>query len=240
MNQTLAEAGAANTARQSVRDKGLALKADVVNLGKGLPAQAAAGAGSSVAASGTALSGTQASNAQALAAPSIVSQGYSGAMQGYAGQASTLNQQYGLQLDAWKAQQQANAQGAAGIGSFLGGIASMFTFPSDENVKHDKADIADGKALDAVNNMPVTEWTYDEGVGDGGRHVGPMAQDFQRETGKGDGKSIAVQDAIGILMKATQDLDRKVVRMADVIGLGDTPAPRQKAKQQQSDVRMAA
>lgn len=240
MNQTLAEAGAANTARQAVRDKGLALKADVVNLGKGLPATAAAGAAGSVSASGTALSGNQATNAQALAAPSIVSQGYGGAMQGYAGQASTLNQQYGLQLDAWKAQQQANAQGAAGIGSFLGGIASMFTFPSDENVKHDKAEIEDGKALDAVNNMPVTEWTYDQGVGDGGRHVGPMAQDFQRETGKGDGKSIAVQDAIGILMKATQDLDRKVDRMADVIGLGDAPVARPKAKQQQSDVRMAA
>jgi len=240
MNQTLAEAGAANSARQSVRDKGLALQADVVNLGKGLPATAAAGAAGSVSASGTALSGNQATNSQALAAPGIMSQGYSGAMQGYAGMGSTLTQQYGLQLDAWKAQQQANAQGAAGIGSFLGGVASMFSFPSDENVKHDKEEIGDGKALDAVNNMPVTEWTYDEGVGDGGRHVGPMAQDFQRETGKGDGKSIAVQDAIGILMKATQDLDRKVDRMANVIGLGDAPVARPKAKQQQSDVRMAA
>jgi len=100
--------------------------------------------------------------------------------------------------------------------------------------------VPEGKALDAVNNMPVTEWTYDQGVGDSGRHVGPMAQDFQRETGKGDGKSIAVQDAIGILMKATQDLDRKVDRMADVIGLGDAPAPRRKPTQQQSDERMAA
>src|SRR5690606_32990626 len=109
-----------------VRDKGLALKADVVNLGRGLPASAAAGAAGSVAASGTALSGNQATNAQALAAPGIVSQGYSGAMQGYAGMGSTLNQQYGLQLDGWKAEQQMKAQGAAGVGSFLGGIASMF------------------------------------------------------------------------------------------------------------------
>ncbi len=235
MNATLAEASAANMARSTVRDKGLALKADVANLGRGLPAQAAAGAGSSVAASGTALSGNQATNAQALAAPGIVSQGYSGAMQGYAGMGSTLNQQYGLQLDAWKAEQQMKAQSASGIGSFLGGIAGMFKFPSDENVKHDKADVPEGKALEAVNNMPVTEWTYDEGVGDGGEHIGPMAQDFQRETGKGDGKSIAVQDAIGISMKAIQDLDEKVTRLADAVGIGSA-AP----KKAQSKMKVAA
>ncbi|CUX20285.1 hypothetical protein AGR7C_Cc150075 [Agrobacterium deltaense Zutra 3/1] len=101
LGTTLAEAGAANTSRQAVRDKGLALKADVANLGKGLPAQAAAGAGGSVAASGTALGGAQGTNSQALAASTIMNAGYGGAMQGYAGQASTLNQQYGLQLEGW-------------------------------------------------------------------------------------------------------------------------------------------
>ncbi|PZU85223.1 MAG: hypothetical protein DI528_12875 [Shinella sp.] len=232
MNIALAEAGAANTARQSVRDKGLALQADVVNLGKGLPATAAAGAAGSVSASGTALSGTQASNAQALAAPSIVSQGYQGAMSGYAGMGSTLNQQYGLQLDAWRTQQQLDAQNAGGLGSFLGGITGLL-FKSDENVKHDVEDIPEGAGLDAVRNMPVTEWTYDEGEGDGGRHVGPMAQDFQRETGKGDGRSIAVQDAIGVTMKAVQDLDQKIDALADVvaIGLGRGDTGRQKKKQ---------
>lgn len=226
MNTTLAEAGAANTARQAVRDKGLALKADVVNLGRGLPAQAAAGAGSSVAASGTALSGNQATNAQALAAPSIVSQGYSGAMQGYSGMGSTLNQQYGIQSQNWQASQQLAGQNAAGIGSFLGGAMGLIF--SDENIKHDKAEVPEGAALEAVNNMPVTEWTYDEGVADEGRHVGPMAQDFQKQTGKGDGKTIAVQDAIGVTMKAVQDLDKKVTRMSEAIGLGNRTAGKPK------------
>lgn len=239
MNQTLAEAGAANTARQAVRDKGLALKADVVNLGKGLPANAAAGAAGSVAASGTALSGNQATNGQALAAPGIVSQGYQGAMQGYAGQASTLNQQYGLQLQAWQAQQQASAQNAAGIGSFLGGIGGLIF--SDEDWKEDKEPIEDGKALDAVNEMPVEEWTYKPGVADEGRHVGTYAGDFQKATGKGDGHTIPVQDAIGITMKAVQDLDQKVERIADVIGLGPQPQqPAKKAKTQQPEMRIAA
>tara|TARA_R110002012_G_scaffold315261_1_gene528898 strand:+ start:11568 stop:12737 length:1170 start_codon:yes stop_codon:yes gene_type:complete len=239
LNTTLMEAGAANTARSTVRDKGLALKADVVNLGKGLPATAAAGAAGSVSASGTALAGNQSTNAQALAAPSIVSQGYSGAMQGYAGQAQTLNQQYGLQLDAWKAEKAADGQSAAGIGSFLGGVAGMFSFPSDPDVKENKEPIKDGEALDAVNNMPVEEWDYKEGVADGGRHVGAYADDFKRETGKGDGKSIVAQDAIGITMKAVQDLDKKVTKIADAIGLagvGASKAPKRKT----SDMMVAA
>lgn len=225
LGATLAEAGAANTARQAVRDKGLALKADVANLGKGLPAQAAAGAAGSVAASGTALGGSQATNSQALAASTILNAGYGGAMQGYAGQAGTLNQQYGLQLDAWKTQQQMNAQSASGIGSFLGGIGGLIF--SDEEVKENKEEIEDGDALDALNSMPVEEWDYKPGVADEGRHVGTYAQDFQRATGKGDGHTIPVQDAIGITMKAVQDLDKKLDATIDAIGLGGVaPAPR--------------
>ena len=41
LDTAAAQANAENTARQQVRDKGLALKADVANLGRGLPAQSA-------------------------------------------------------------------------------------------------------------------------------------------------------------------------------------------------------
>lgn len=227
---TLAEAGAANTSRQAVRDKGLALKADVVNLGKGLPAQAAAAAGGSVAASGTALGGAQGTNSQALAASTIMNAGYGGAMQGYAGQASTLNQEYGLRLDSWKTQQQMKAQNANGIGGFLGGIAGLI-YKSDENAKEDKEPIEDGTALEAVREMPVEAWSYKEGVADEGRHVGTYAQDFTEQTGLGDAKNIAAQDAIGITMKAVQDLDKKLDAAINAIGLGGvTPAPTASAK----------
>ncbi|ASV44781.1 virion structural protein [Agrobacterium phage Atu_ph08] len=228
LGTTLAEAGAANTSRQAVRDKGLALKADVVNLGKGLPAQAAAGAGGSVAASGTALGGAQGTNSQALAASTIMNAGYGGAMQGYAGQASTLNQQYGLQLDAWKTQQQMKAQNASGIGSFLGGIGGLI-FKSDEDAKENKEPIEDGSALEALREMPVEAWDYREGVADEGRHVGTYAQDFTEQTGLGDGKNIAAQDAIGITMKAVQDLDKKLDATIEAIGLGGVEPSARKA-----------
>ena len=63
--------------------------------------------------------------------------------------------------------------------------------------------------------MPVDEWQYKRGVADGGkqRHVGPYAEDFKRETGKGDGKTIPVVDAIGTTMGAVKELSAKVDRL---------------------------
>lgn len=66
--------------------------------------------------------------------------------------------------------------------------------------------------------MPVEEWRYkpDAPMGDGGaaKHVGPMAQDFQKATGKGDGTTINVVDAIGTTLGAVQELDAKVDKLA--------------------------
>lgn len=227
LQTTLAEAGAANNARTAVRDKGLALKADVANLGRGLPAQAAAGSAGSVAASGTALSGNQATNGQYLASTNIMGAGFGGAMQGYAGMGGTLNQQYGLQLEGWRTEQQMKAQNAAGIGSFLGGIGGLIF--SDEELKENKEEIPEGDAIEALRNMPVEEWDYKEGVADEGRHVGTYAQDFQRETGRGDGKTIPVQDAIGITMAAVKDLDKKIDKIGVAIGLGGVSSPSKKS-----------
>lgn len=220
MGTALATAGAANAARQGVRDRGLALKADAVNLGRGLPAQSAQAAALGLSANAGAVGLNQATNSQFLASTGIMGQGYQGQMAGYAGQANTLQNLYNSQIDVWRTQQQLKAQNAAGIGSAIGGIFGMFM--SDEDVKEDKVPLEDGAALDAVNAMPVEEWTYKDGVADEGRHVGPYAQDFAEATGKGDGRTIAVQDAIGITMKAVQDLDDKVDRIADAVG---TAAP---------------
>ncbi len=138
-----------------------------------------------------------------------------------------MNQQYGLQLEGWKTQQELKAKNAAGIGSFLGGIGGLI-FKSDENAKENKEPIEDGTALEAVRDMPVEAWSYKSGVADEGRHVGTYAQDFTEQTGLGDAKNIAAQDAIGITMKAVQDLDKKLDATIDAIGLGgvEPSAPR--------------
>lgn len=222
MGTALASAGAQNAARTQVRDKGLALKADVVNLGRGLPTMSAQAASLGLSAGSNAVGLNQGTNAQYIASTDIMGSGYKGQMGGYAGQASTLNQQYANQINAWQAEQQVKSANAAGIGSAIGGIAGLFF--SDEDFKTDKTEIPEGTALDAVMEMPVEEWTYKQGVADEGRHVGPYAQDFQEATGKGDGHTIAAQDAIGVTMKAVQDLNTKVDKIATVVGLGQDKA----------------
>jgi len=51
-----------------------------------------------------------------------MNQGFSGAMQGYSNQGNILNNLYGNQVQAWSAQQQANAASAAGTGSLFGSV----------------------------------------------------------------------------------------------------------------------
>jgi hypothetical protein len=112
-----------------------------------------------------------------------------------------------------------------GVMSAIG--TGLGLFLSDEDAKENKEPIPEGDALEAVNSMPVEEWDYKEGQGDGGHHVGPYAQDFARATGKGDGHAIKAQDAIGLTMKAVQDLSVKVDKLSRAVGLG-APAQRKK------------
>ncbi len=104
------------------------------------------------------------------------------------------------------------AWGAAGIGAgsaLTGGfIASM---GSDVEEKHNIRDFETESALDAVDRMNVQRWRYngDPDV----EHVGVMAQDWEEQTGLGDGRSIAVVDAIGILTAAVQELSAIVKKM---------------------------
>lgn len=126
----LAGAGAENTARQQVRDKGLALRADAINMGKGLPSQAAGAAGLGLNAGNAAVGNTQAANSNFYQNGAVMGQGFGGAMQGYNNMGSLLNQQYNTQVNAWAAQQQAGATSGAGLGSMVGtlGGAAMMAF----------------------------------------------------------------------------------------------------------------
>lgn len=171
---------------------------------------AAIGAGNSV------LGGQQTANQMAASIPAgLMGQGFSGAMQGQAGMASTLNQQYSNQLQAWSANRQAAAQESAG---FWGGVGSMagtaagFAMMSSKEAKTNKQPV-DGSALEAIKGMPVESWDYKPGMGDGGSHIGPYAEDFQAATGRGDGQSIPIQDMLGLQLKAIQELGIKIDQM---------------------------
>jgi hypothetical protein len=119
--EAAARASAGNQARERVENTALAMKADAVNMGKGLPAQAAAGM------AGATNSGNQAVNS-GLATTATGSQAMN-ASQGWFANGinatqvwgNTINQGYRNQLDAWKAEQSASS----GLGSALGLIGGM-------------------------------------------------------------------------------------------------------------------
>lgn len=230
LSTALASAGAQNNARNTVRQQGMSMRADAANMGKGLPSQAAGAAGLGLTAGNSALSGNLANNAAWNQGTNIMGQGFSGAMTGYGSQAGILNQQYGNQLNAWAAQNASSNANSAGMWGGIGSLAGMAMQSfSSKDFKEDKNEI-DG-ALDAINAMPVEEWKYKDGIADGGRHIGPYAEDFQAATGKGNGKMIPVMDAVGVTMKATQELDSKVEKLAknvELIGKSINP-PKKKA-----------
>lgn len=122
MGTALAAAGAQNNARNTVRKEGVAMRADAVNMGSGLAVNPASSLGLGVSAGSAAMGTTSGNNAQAAGNAQIMGNGYKAAMSGYGNQASILNQQYGNQLNAWQAQQQASAQGT---GALMGGVGSM-------------------------------------------------------------------------------------------------------------------
>lgn len=198
MAEGLAAAGAGNVAERGVEAEGRSRMAQAINLGSGL----AVNPGQSLG---------MATNTGAA--------GFQGAMSGYGQQANLLNAEYGNRMQAWEANQASQGGLWGGLGSIAGAAISnpaMFSFLSDENVKTNKRP-ARG-ALRAVERMRVDNWDYKPGKGDGGSHVGTYSQDFQRETGLGDGKTINVIDAIGTAMGAIKELSKKVDRVSRGIG----------------------
>ena len=177
----LAVAGAGEMARRNVEQTGYSRAANIVNLGQGGAVNPATSMGLS---------------------NSSGSAGYQGAMSGYGQQANILNADYEQQMKTY----QANQSNTMGLMSGLGSIAGLMI--SDENAKTDKA--AATGSLGAVRNMRVDTWKYKPEYGDPAEHTGTYAQDFQRETGMGDGRSIPVVDAIGITMGAVKELADKV------------------------------
>jgi hypothetical protein len=184
----LAKVGAQNNARDQVRKQGLELEGQAINLGSGLAVNPLS---------------------SFTAGTGAISQGANGAMQGYGQQANILNQQYQGQLQAYDAEQGAN-------GALMGalGTAAGMWYMSDEDVKERKRKVRKGGFLKAVDDMRVEKWRYKEGTPgtDGGaaEHVGTYAQDFQKATGTGDGKTIQVADAIGQTMGAVKELSAEV------------------------------
>jgi len=185
----LASAGAGNLARRTVDDQGRQMRAAAVNMGSGMMVNP--------------LNSMQTSSGS-------VQSGGSAAMSGYGQQGNLLNMDFQNRMQAYQQQQ----TGIGGLFGALGSVAGAF-IPSSKEIKHGKQPV---DALGAIREMPVEQWTYNEGQGDGGTHVGPYAEDFQKATGVGDGKSIDAITMMGLTMGAVRELDAKVSQIQAMMG----------------------
>lgn len=123
--QAAATAGAGTNATRVAEDKSRALRADAINIGRGMPSQVAQSYGQAVAAGNSAIGGansTFGTSAGAMGNPT--SWGQMG-QAGYQGAGNMMTQGFQNQMSAYNAQQQANASTMSGIGSALGMAAML-------------------------------------------------------------------------------------------------------------------
>ena len=76
------------------------------------------------------------------------------------------------------------------------------------------------EVLTKLEQLPVLSWRY-RTEADEVRHVGPVAEDFQRLFGLGDGRTIASIDADGVALAAIQGLIVQVAEQDEAIGARD-------------------
>ena len=119
-NAALAAAGAQNNARKMVRQQGIALRADQANYGRGGSSVAAQQAGIGLNSGNSAVANNASANGNFYQNAGIMNQGFQGNIGANTSAGNMLNTLYGNQVQAWSAEQQANATSAAGIGSMIG------------------------------------------------------------------------------------------------------------------------
>lgn len=220
--QALGTAGAQTGMANSVKDKAIALRSGVSNFGRNMPNTASNYFSGANASSNAAFGTGQQAMGNIAQNASLVGQGFGTAIQGNNSSGNIYGQV--AQIEGKDSGLMGALGGIAGqfAGSAAGSakIASMLPALSDVNAKKDIKPVSDDEALQAVKKTPVSRWTYKGGMGDGKRHVGPMAQDVNRNMGEKaapGGKQIDLVSLNGTNMAATAALARKVDRLEQII-----------------------
>ena len=215
MQRATASAGASNKARTDTELQGYARKMDAANLGRNLASNQATSAGVAMTAGNNAVNNAGIPLTQAQSATNMAGQGFNTAIQGNNSAGSIYGQVAQLE------NQDSGIWGALGgvAGQFAGsaaGSTAIASFLSDKKAKKNIKPVSDTAALKAVKATPVSSWRYKDGQGDGGAHVGPMAQNVRKtmgETAAPGGNRIDLISMNGISMAAIAALDKKVGRL---------------------------
>jgi hypothetical protein len=92
-------------------------------------------------------------------------------------------------------------------------MAAAMAFSSSRTFKTDAAPTP--TVLPGIEELSIESWRYKPEFNDPNRHIGPYAEDFKELFGVGDGKMIHVVDALGVCLKAIQELSARVNHLQD-------------------------
>lgn len=207
--RALAAAGAVTKERNDTKVLGMSLRENAARFGRNQTGTGIAASQAALQAGNSATGVMGAQSAQGNAA---------GTGQGLLGTASAAYGTMGnLGLSQMQMQQQANSSSQAGLGSLIGtGVMAGAMMFSSKELKEDGAPVDDDAALDGLTQVPVESWKYQDGVADGGRHVGPYAEDMQAAFGDEVAPAGVGLDMISVSGKhhaAIRALAKKVERL---------------------------
>jgi Chaperone of endosialidase len=80
-----------------------------------------------------------------------------------------------------------------------------WTNAADKKLKENFEDLDGNDVLDKISKLPITRWDYIK-EGSATKHIGPMAQDFNKLFGVGDDTTISTIDPAGVALKGIQAL----------------------------------
>lgn len=156
---------------------------------------------------GTGLAGQQGLYNQGLAGmQGMYGTGFQGANALAGGLANTMMNQGNLAFSGQAAQNQNQGQM---WGNLIGGIGALAAF-SSKALKEKVGTPSTEQILSNVREMALDKWKY-KGINQ--EFIGPYAEEFTQRFGVGDGKTINMVDAIGVLMGAVKELDKKIARL---------------------------
>ena len=222
-----ARAAAMTGTRQAVKDKGVSLRAGAAAFGRNQTNTAGQQVGLSTGSGSAATQSAGAGVGSTLAAGNSINAGY-GAQIGAANSAVQANLGLGgLMNSAYGNQAQMYGLQMAGLGQLMGTAAGFYGKPqgsgavaSSRDFKESKAPVDTGDAVEAFKRLDVDSWKYRDGIADGGRHVGPYAEDVQRELGDEvapGGKQIDMISMSGAQTAAIKGLAEKLDEQDEAI-----------------------
>lgn len=93
-------------------------------------------------------------------------------------------------------------EGQSGMGSFLSFLGPMLgMFFSSSKLKEDIEPV--DSVTDKLKTLPIYRWKY---KGDKNAHIGPMAEDFQKTFGVGDGVTLNPIDLFGVMLASMKEM----------------------------------